>query len=303
MSKSLDVVNETVLNKESIKPKKTVKKFFIKLFRSKTGTIGLFIMLLAVVTAIFAPIIAPFDPNKIDSTAMLSPPAWIEGGSMDHILGTDHLGRDIFSRIIYGTRISLLVGVFSVVVAGALGVTFGLIAGYYGGIWDHVFMRLADAFLAIPSILFALVFLTVLNPGVTSLIVVLGITNWVLYARLVRGDTLSIREREYVKAARSMGVKDSVIIRRHILPNVFSAIIIVSTLSVATTIIAESSLSFLGLGIQPPSITWGIMLSEGRDYIATSWWLSTFPGVAITITVLGIIFFGEWLRDILDPKN
>src|SRR5699024_513023 len=281
----------------------TVKKFFIKLFRSKTGTIGLFIMLLAVVTAIFAPIIAPFDPNKIDSTAMLSPRARIEGGSMDHILGTDQLGRDRFSRIIYGTRISLLVGVFSVVVAGALRFAVRLIAGYYGGIWDHIFMRLADAFLAIPSILFALVFLTVLNPGVTSLIVVLGITNWVLYARLVRGDTLSIREREYVKAARSIGVKDSVIIRRHILPNVFSSIIIVSTLSVATTIIAESSLSFLGLGIQPPSITWGIMLSEGRDYIATSWWLSTFPGVVITVTVLGIIFFGEWLRDILDPKN
>lgn len=278
-------------------------RFFRMLSKSRTGMLGLTIVLLVISCAIFAPLIAPYEPTKINTDMLLTAPAWLDGGSMAHLLGTDHLGRDILSRIIYGSRISLLVGGASVIVAGIVGVTFGLLSGYFGGIIDSFFMRLADSFLALPTILFALVFLTVLEPGILTLIFILGVTNWVIYARLVRGDTLVIREKEYVRAAKSMGVSDFKIITRHILPNIFSSVIIVSTLTVASTIIAESSLSFLGLGVQVPDITWGIMLNEGRDYLATSWWIATFPGIAITITVLGIIFLGEWLRDYLDPKS
>lgn len=303
MNSGAEVIDKQVKQSDEEKKGFNVPKQLRALTKSKTGLAGVIIMAIVILTAIFAPVIAPYNPAQINSAMMLTPPAWLDGGSMSHLLGTDHLGRDIFSRIVYGTRISLLVGVVSVIIAGIIGVVFGLLAGYYGKLLDSVLMRIADSFLSIPSILFALVFLTVLEPGVTSLIIVLGITNWVIYARLVRGETLSLREREYVKAARSIGVKDFTIIRKHILPNLFSSVIVVSTLSVATTIIAESSLSFLGLGIQAPDITWGIMLSEGRDYLATSWWISTFPGIALTVTVLGIIFFGEWLRDVLDPKS
>lgn len=290
-------------DRQKLKSKRKSIILLKKLLKSKTGIIGLVIISLVCLMAIFAPFIAPYDPNKIDTTSMLKPPFWLEGGNLSHILGTDNLGRDILSRIIYGSRISIVVGLLSVVVGGLIGVAFGLIAGYYGGILDSLIMRLVDSFLAIPTTLFCIVFLAVLDPGIFTLIFVIGVTNWVMYASLVRSETLSIREREYVKAARTIGVSDFKIITRHILPNVFSSVIVISTLSVAGTIITESSLSFLGLGIQPPTISWGIMLSEGREYLATSWWLSTFPGLAITFTVLGVIFLGEWLRDVLDPRS
>ncbi|SOC43295.1 ABC transporter permease [Ureibacillus acetophenoni] len=273
------------------------------LLKSKTGTFGLIIVLAVILVAIFAKYLAPYDPNMINPAAMLKPPFWLEGGSMEHILGTDNLGRDILSRIIYGSQVSLAVGLAAVALAGVIGVFVGLVAGYYGGFIDNVLMRLVDSFLAIPTILFALVILSIFGPSVTTLIVVLGITNWVQYARLVRGEVLSIKEREFVKAAKSIGVRDNKIILKHLLPNVISPFIVISTLSVATTIILEASLSFLGLGIQPPTISWGGILSDGRDYIATSWWLATFPGLAITITVLAIIFLGDWLRDVLDPRS
>lgn len=289
-----------------IMKRKRIQKYKVlmsKLFKSKTGLLGLIIVFLLFFIAIFAPLISPYHPNEINTSKLLIPPAWSIEGSIDHILGTDNLGRDILSRIIYGSRISIIVGILSVIVAGTIGVFFGLVAGYFGGVIDNIVMRLVDAFLAVPTILFCLVFLTVLNPGISTLILVIGVTSWVMYARLVRSETLSLREREYVKAARTMGVSNTKIITRHILPNVTSSIIVISTLSIAGTIITESSLSFLGLGIQPPTISWGIMLSEGREHLATSWWLATFPGIAITMTVLGIIFLGEWLRDVLDPKS
>lgn len=273
------------------------------LFKSKTGTFGFIIVLAVILVAIFAKFLSPYDPNMINPAAMLKPPVWVEGGSVEHILGTDNLGRDMLSRIIYGSQISLLVGLAAVALAGVIGVFVGLVAGYYGGFIDNVLMRLVDSFLAIPTILFALVILSIFGPSVTTLIIVLGITNWVQYARLVRGEVLSLKEREFVKAAKSIGVRDNKIILKHLLPNVISPFIVISTLSVATTIILEASLSFLGLGIQPPSISWGGILSDGRDYIATSWWLATFPGLAITITVLAIIFLGDWLRDVLDPRS
>lgn len=279
------------------------KRWSRLLLRSKTGTVGFFIVFFVFLVAIFAPLLAPHDPAAINAANMLKPPFWMEGGSTANLLGTDNLGRDILSRIIYGSQISLLVGITSVVVAGIIGVTIGLIAGYYGGFIDNVLMRLVDSFLAIPTILFALVILSVFGPSVITLIFVLGATNWVNYARLVRGEVLTIKERDFVRAARSIGVKNNKIIIRHLLPNVISSFIVISTLSVATTIILEASLSFLGLGVQPPTVSWGSILSDGRDYLATSWWLATFPGLAITVTVLGIIFLGDWLRDVLDPRS
>ncbi|HLR74886.1 MAG TPA: ABC transporter permease [Virgibacillus sp.] len=272
------------------------------LFKSKTGTLGLIIVLLVVLTAPLASVLAPHDPGYMDASNMLAPPAWSEGGSMEHILGTDNLGRDILSRIIYGTQVSLLVGITSVVIAGIIGAIMGLISGYYGGFIDTVVMRLVDAFLAIPGILITLVILSIVGPGLWTLIIVLGVTNWVGYARIVRSEVLSVKEREYVKAAQSIGVRDAKIMMKHLLPNVASSFIVVSTLSVASTIIAEASLSFLGMGIQPPTVSWGIMLNSGKDYLAESWWVATFPGLAITFTTLGIIFLGDWLRDVLDPR-
>ncbi|MCD8509935.1 MAG: ABC transporter permease [Bacillus sp. (in: Bacteria)] len=279
-----------------------VKRWINLLLKSKTGTAGLLIVLLVVNVAIFAEQLAPHDPNQIYPPFIHTPPIWLEGGTSEYILGTDHLGRDLLSRIIFGSRISLLVGICAVIVAGFIGVTLGLIAGYFGKFLDNILMRLVDAFLAIPNILFILVVLTVVGPGIWTLIFVIGVTNWVIYARLIRGEVLSIKERDFVKASRSIGTPNFLIIIKHILPNVISSFIVVSTLSVATTIILEASLSFLGLGIQPPNISWGIMLDTGRNYLATSWWIATFPGIAITVTVLGIIFLGDWLRDVLDPR-
>jgi peptide/nickel transport system permease protein len=272
------------------------------LLQSSTGTVGFIIVLLVFFVAIFADAIAPHDPAVNNLSDMLKPPVWLEGGSSTYFLGTDNLGRDILSRIIHGTRISLLVGIVSVILAGIIGMVIGITAGFYGGIIDNILMRIVDSFLAIPSILFILVVLAVFEPSVMVLIAVIGLTNWVTYARVVRGEVLSIKEREYVKASRSIGTKNIVIMLKHIFPNVISSFIVISTLSVAT-IILEASLSFLGLGIQPPTVSWGGMLTDGRNYLATNWWIATFPGIAITITVLGIIFLGDWIRDVLDPRT
>ncbi|MEN2465964.1 ABC transporter permease [Ornithinibacillus sp. JPR2-1] len=269
---------------------------------SKTGTVGLIIVVLVTLVAIFADVLTPHNPAQNNLQDMLKPPFWEEGGSTTYILGTDNLGRDILSRIIIGTRVSLMVGVFSVLVAGVVGMIIGIVAGYYGGIIDNVLMRIVDAFLAIPSILFILVVLAVFEPSILVLILVIGFTNWVSYARVVRGEVLSVKEREFVKASRSIGTKNRVIMVKHVLPNVISSFIVISAMSVATAIILEASLSFLGLGIQPPDVSWGSMLTDGRNYLATNWWLATFPGIAITITVLGIILLGDWIRDVLDPR-
>lgn len=293
-----------ITNKHELKEQK-VNPFIYwakLLFKSKTGTVGFFIVLIVVLVAPLASVLAPHDPTQTNAAAMLLPPFWLEGGTTEYILGTDNLGRDILSRIIYGTQVSLLVGIMAVIIAGAIGAVLGLVSGYYGGFIDTIVMRLVDAFLAIPGILITLVILSIVGPGLWTLIVVLGVTNWVGYARIVRGEVLSVKEREFVKAAQSIGVKDHVIMRKHLLPNVASSFIVTSTLSVAGTIISEASLSFLGMGVQPPTVSWGIMLNSGKDYLAQSWWVATFPGLAITFTTLGIIFLGDWLRDVLDPR-
>ncbi|MEH7123772.1 ABC transporter permease [Bacillus sp. JJ1773] len=277
-------------------------KFLSQLLKSKTGTVGLIIVILVVIGAIFAPLLAPFDPAVTNVANRLKPPFWMDGAVAGHLLGTDNLGRDILSRILYGSRVSLLVGFSAVLLAGLIGMVMGLISGYYGGIVDTIIMRLVDSFLAIPNILFMLIVLAILGPSLPTLILVLGGITWVTYARMVRSETLSIKARDFVRSAKAIGAKDSRIIATYILPNIISSFIVIATLNVASTIILEASLSFLGLGIQPPDVSWGLMLSDGREYLATSWWIATFPGIAITITVLGIIFLGDWLRDTLDPR-
>lgn len=297
----MESVNKTT-TRNALQKRSAFKRWMRLLLKSKTGTVGLIIVLIFIFVAVFAPWLAPHDPNEINPANIHKPPFWLDGGDFNNILGTDNLGRDILSRIIFGSQVSLLVGISSVLLAGLIGVLVGLFSGYFGGFFDTFFMRLGDSFLAIPNILLALVMLAVFGPGLFTLIIVLGITNWVQYARIIRGEVLSLKEREFVKAAKSIGVKNRKIIFSHLYPNIVSSFIVVATLSVASTIILESSLSFLGLGIQPPQVSWGTILSDGRDYIATSWWLATFPGLAITISVLGIIFLGDWLRDVLDPR-
>lgn len=295
-------ITEPIENERKVKSQSSLKRLGKRLLRSKTGMIGLVIVVGVVLMAILAPLLTDHDPAKTDVINRLIPPFWLEGGNTEFLLGTDNLGRDILSRIIYGSRISLLIGISAVLLAGAIGMALGLIAGYYGKVWDFIIMRTVDSLLAIPNILFMLIILAVMGPSLITLILVLGGTSWVIYARMVRSETLSIKERDYVKSAKAIGAKDFRIIMKYILPNVISSFIVIATLNVATTIILEASLSFLGLGIQPPDVSWGLMLSDGREYIATSWWVATFPGVAITVTVLGVIFLGDWLRDVLDPK-
>lgn len=273
-----------------------------RLFKSKTGAVGLIMLLMIVSISLVAPYIAPHDPAKAAIPQKLLPPAWEEGGSWEYILGTDGLGRDIWSRIIYGSRVSLIVGFCSVAISGLIGIALGLLAGYYGSWVDAIIMRVTDAFVSIPTILFMMLFMLVLGNGLGTLIFVIGITGWVNYTRLVRSEVLSVRERDYVRAARVSGAKALRIMGVHILPNIMSSFIVIATLSVGRVIISEAALSFLGLGIQPPAVSWGGMLSDGRQYLATSWWVATFPGLAITLTVLAIIFVGDWLRDWLDPK-
>lgn len=274
------------------------------LLSSKTGTAGLLIVTLVILTALFAPFLAPHDPTIMNARNTLAPPFWMENGTMDHILGTDNLGRDMLSRIIYGSQISLLVSVVSVLIAGVIGIFLGIVCGFYGGNWfDNLIMRVVDAKMAIPGILLMLVIIGVFGSSVTTLILVLGFTEWTAYTRLVRGEVLSIKQLDFVRAARSIGTRDRIIMFKHILPNIVSICIVISTLTVGGNIVLEASLSFLGLGVQPPIVSWGYMLNEGRDHIATSWWISTFPGIAISLTVLGIVFLGDWLRDVFDPRS
>ncbi|MED4130518.1 ABC transporter permease [Shouchella miscanthi] len=279
----------------------TIRRRFLTSI-SPLGLLGLLMIGLIVLLAVFAPWIAPYDPTQITATSRLIPPSWMDNGSSAHLLGTDHLGRDMFSRLIHGARVSLLVGVISVLIAGLMGLSLGLVSGYFGGWIDAVTMRIVDAMLAIPTLLLVLVAMVVLDANLLTLIIVIGLTSWVNYTRVVRGDVLGVKAREYVQAAQTLGASSAYIIRKHILPNVLSSFTVIATIGVGTAILTESSLSFLGFGVQPPGITWGSMLNDGRNYIATSWWIATFPGIAITITVLAFTFVGDWLRDYLDPR-
>jgi peptide/nickel transport system permease protein len=270
--------------------------------RNGVALLGLVIVAGSVVLAVVAPALAPADPVRNDLLERLVPPMWMEGGSGRHLLGTDTLGRDVASRLLYGARVSLVVGFSAVVVAGALGLLLGLVSGYYGGRLDDLLMRLGDVQLAFPALVLAIAVLAVVGSGLLNIVLVLGVTGWVTYARIARGETLSLRHREFVEGARALGAGDAAILWRHVLPNVLPSITVVATFSVARTIIAEASLSFLGLGLPPPAPSWGAMLDEGRNYLTTGWWLALFPGLAILAVVLGINVVGDWLRDALDPR-
>ncbi|HEY5724382.1 MAG TPA: ABC transporter permease [Methylomirabilota bacterium] len=263
---------------------------------------GLVVIAAAVVVAAFAPALAPSDPVKNRLLDRLTPPMWAQGGSARHPLGTDTLGRDVLSRLLHGARISLTVGLAAVLVAGVVGVALGLVAGYRGGWADDLLMRLGDIQLAFPVLLLGVAVIAVLGASLTNMVLVLGASGWVTYARIARGETLSLKEREFVAAARALGAPARHVVTRHLLPNVLPPLMVVTTFSVARTIIAEASLSFLGLGLPPPTPSWGAMLDEGRNYITTGWWLALFPGLAILLLVLAINLCGDWLRDALDPR-
>jgi peptide/nickel transport system permease protein len=264
------------------------------------------ILLLACLAALLAPWVAPKDPYDQSLILRLKPPIWLKGGEPGYLLGTDQVGRDILSRTIYGAQTSLAVGLVGVLIGSIVGTLLGMVAGYFAGPIDEIIMLLADMQLAFPFILLAIAIVAVLGPDPSGalpwkLIVIVGVSGWMTYARVCRGVVLTVKEREFVQSVRALGGSDTRILRSHILPNILSPVIVLATLDLARLIILESTLSFLGLGVQPPSPSWGGMLGQGRDYLDSAWWLATFPGLAIIITTLAISRGGDWLRDVLDP--
>jgi len=254
------------------------------------------IVLLLIAVAVLAPVIVPYDPGSVETARLLEPP------SAAHWLGTDELGRDVLSRMIYGARISLMVGFIAVGIATLIGVIVGAVSGYYGGWVDELMMRFVDVMLTFPSFFLILAVIAMLEPSIVNVMVVIGITGWMGVARLVRAEFLSLKERDFVAAARSIGQSDAIIIFRHILPNAMAPVLVSATLGIAGAILTESALSFLGIGVQPPTPSWGSILTEGKNYIEFAWWLSLFPGLAILVTVLGYNLLGESLRDALDVR-
>ena len=255
-----------------------------------------------VIPAIFAPLVAPHDPLKGALSKRLKPPVWAEGGSIDHLLGTDKMGRDILSRMIYGARISLLVSFMAIFVGGSIGTTLGLISGYFGGKIDALIMRLVDITLSIPTILLALVLVSAVGPSFGTVITVIALIIWARYARQARAETLTVREQDFVARARVAGASHIRIMVRYIFPNIVNTLTVLATLQVGSIILLESTLSFLGVGIPRPTPAWGVMVADGRELIVTAWWVSMFPGIGIMLTVLSLNLFGDWLRDHLDPK-
>ncbi len=299
-------MNQTTVTGTGIDPSLTrnrrksqlkVSFYFRQLKKSPSGMAGFAIILAVLFLGIFGSWVAPYDPNLAQLSKKLLPPL-----SDGHFLGTDQLGRDILSRLIHGTSVSLLIGCCAVAVAGFVGTAMGVIAGYFRGWVDLVIMRIVDVVLSFPFILLVLVINAVIGTGLKNIIISLAVAGWVVYARVVRSEVLALREKEFILSCVATGVPRWEIIARHMIPNLFTPIIVLSSLQIATYIIAEASISFLGFGVQPPQPAWGNMLSEGKDYIFSAWWLITFPGIAIVVTALGVNLFGDWLRDVLDPE-
>lgn len=272
------------------------RNFCKYLFKNKAALIGLSIILFLLLCAIFAPLITPYEYDAQELENMLQPP------SKDHVFGTDEFGRDIYTRVIYGTRVSLQIGLIAVGISLIIGVVLGAIAGYYGGIVDHVISGVTDVAWAFPTTLLAIAIIASLGPSLVNVMISVALVYWSGYARLVRGEFLSLKEQEFVEAARALGYSDLRIIFRHILPNAIAPAIVLTTLSIPKAIIVESSLSFLGLGAQPPTPSWGSIINSGREYLIEAPWISLFPGLMIALIVLGFNLFGDSLRDTLDPR-
>jgi peptide/nickel transport system permease protein len=262
---------------------------------------GGLVILALFLTALFCPFLAPHDPYAQNITNRLKPPVWMENGQPQHLLGTDHLGRDLFSRILYGSRISLVVGISAAILMAVIGVGLGLLAGYYGGRIDSIISFFVNCMMSFPFILLAMSLVAVLGPSLQNIIITLALTSWPVFTRVARIETMKLREREFVMAATSLAFSTRRILLRHILPNLMASILVLGTVEVARSIILESLLSFLGLGIQPPTPSWGTMLAEGRNYMLMQWWLAAFPGLAIFLSALGINLLGDALRDMTDP--
>ncbi|MEA2664828.1 MAG: peptide/nickel transport system permease protein [Candidatus Eremiobacteraeota bacterium] len=271
--------------------------------RDPGAVLGAIIVVIVAVCALFAPLIVHTDPNAQDLTATLQPPAWLAGGSHAHPLGTDNLGRDLLTRIVWGARISAIVGLAVVAIGGSIGIGLGLLAGYQRGWVDALIARITDVQLAFPLVLLAVAIVAVVGAGLGTVIAAIGLTSWVQYVRVIRAETLSLREREFVAAAVASGATSGRIVLRHLLPNVASAAIVLATFEIARAIVLESSLSFLGLGVPPTTPSWGGMLADGRQYLDTAWWTALFPGLAIMTAVMGVNLLGDGLRDALDPNS
>jgi peptide/nickel transport system permease protein len=252
--------------------------------------------------ALFAPLLAPYSPIDQVLREKLIPPFWLDGGSTHHILGTDAFGRDVLSRLIYGARVSLLVALLALTAGGGVGLVIGIVAGYIGGALDNLLMRLVDAAFTFPAILFALLLAVTMGQGLATLVIAISLLLWASFARVIRAEVLTLRQRDFVALAKVRGCSSSRIMLTHILPNVLNTFMVLVTLNIGVVIIAEASLSFLGAGIPPPTPTWGLMISEGRGRIADAWWVALIPGIAITALVLSVNLFGDWLRDRLDPQ-
>jgi peptide/nickel transport system permease protein len=262
---------------------------------------GAVFVALLIVAALAAPLIAPADPIRQSLRGRLAAPTFAGADGKAHLLGTDHLGRDVLSRVIFGARVSLLVGFAAVIVGGLIGASLGLLAGFRGGWTDSTIMTLADAQLAFPFILLAIGIIAVLGPSLPTLIVVIGLSGWVTYARVLRSQVLVLRSREFVDAIHALGGSVLRVIARHVLPNVLSTLVVIATLELARAIVLEATLSFLGLGVQPPTPSWGGMVQEGREYLDSAWWISTAPGIVLMLTSIVVSRTGDWLRDLLDP--
>jgi peptide/nickel transport system permease protein len=287
---------------EARAPQEWRYRWWGRLLRDPGAVVGAIILIVMIGGALLAPLIAPYDPETTDLRARNTPPAWEQAGSSEHWLGTDPVGRDMLSRIIYGARVSLFISFTVTVLATLIGVTFGLLAGYFGGVIDEALMRIADLFLVFPFILLAITVIAVLGSGLRNLLIVLVVTGWVQHARLVRGQVLGLRSVQYVEASRVAGASHTRLLVRHVLPNVLASVIVLATMQLAFVLLTEAALNFLGLGVDPSTPTWGSMISQGRTYIYNAWWVITFPGIAILLTVLAINLLGDWLRDTLDPS-
>jgi peptide/nickel transport system permease protein len=297
----LDVSDE--LRTQTERRESSFKGFLRELWQDKAGLFGVVVMALVIFIAVAAPLLAPHNPAAQSLQDRLKPPFWYAEGDWVNPLGTDNLGRDVLSRIIYGSRVSLIVGLAVVALAGVFGVFMGLISGYRGGRTDSVIMRVVDTQISFPGLLLALILLAVLGPSLNTVIVVLAINGWMIYARVTRGVVLSVRETPYVEAAQLVGCKAKRVIFRHVLPNLTSPLLTLGILEFARIVLAEAALSFLGVGIQPPAVSWGLDVATGKNYMFNAWWLVTFPGAAIALTVLAVNLLASWLRIVFDPQE